>query len=73
MIGDQRETHLQPAMAGGSFDTRPEKLLDLADEIQALWRGSFVEIVVHIPDSPYVGGEITDNYKLYSVKLEKRS
>lgn len=71
MIGDL-ETRVNPPEQPEQNDPSIERILDLADEAQSIWPGSFVEIVVHIPDSPYRGGEITDNYRLYSVRLETK-
>lgn len=75
MIGDARELHLQPPATVTSIDPKLDALLTLADECQQLWLGSFVELIVHIPaeDHPWRdGAEITDNHRLYSVKLAKR-
>lgn len=72
MIGDLREMHLQPDEYPEHHDPKVDAVLNAADEIQQQWAGSFVEIIVHIPDSPYRGGECTDNYKLYSVRLESK-
>lgn len=72
MIGDARETHLQPPAYPEHHDPKIDAVLTAADEIQQQWLGSFVEIRVYIPNSPYHGGECTDNAKLYSVRLESR-
>jgi hypothetical protein len=70
MIGDARETHLQPPPEIPVV-LPVDRLLDYADEIQQMFLGSFVELIVRIPNSPYTG-EVTDNYRLYSVRLENR-
>lgn len=54
-------------------DAKLERLLDLADDVQAVFDGSFVEIIVHAPDAKYRDRDLTDNPRLYSLRIKARA
>lgn len=75
-IGDAIDYHLQPPAYGDETNPQIEKLLDLADDLQGVYPGSRVEIVVHIPSDLYTWGgsvDVSDNPRNYTVRLERRS
>lgn len=75
MIGDLRDAHLQPVPTPDSLHPKLEELLDLADQLQAVFAGSYVAVHILVDEDDLIvrdGAEISDRRDIYSVMVSKK-
>lgn len=72
MSGD-RDPLMDPPVGGKWGPTsKLDEILDLLDQVQFVHPGSYVEVTIHVPESTYRTVELSDQIRLYSLRIESK-